>query len=58
MADPAPISITTGRATRLSHSASRAEAVANLLDYIEVFYNRSRRHSALGYVSPAQFLQD
>ncbi len=25
------------------------EAVADLFDYIEVFYNRSRRHSTLGY---------
>ncbi len=24
-------------------------------DYIEVFYNRQRRHSAIGYVSPAEF---
>ncbi|WP_404804647.1 IS3 family transposase, partial [Microbulbifer agarilyticus] len=23
--------------------------------YIEVFYNRIRRHSALGYVSPAEY---
>lgn len=26
-----------------------------LFDYIEVFYNQKRRHSTLGYVSPAQF---
>lgn len=26
-----------------------------LFDYIEVFYNRQRRHSALGYQSPAAF---
>ena len=38
--------------------ATRAEAVADLFDYIEVFYNRSRRHSTLGYHSPVQFLQD
>jgi transposase InsO family protein len=25
-----------------------------LFDYIEIFYNRTRRHSSLGYVSPAQ----
>lgn len=24
-------------------------------DYIEVFYNRTRMHSALGYLSPAEF---
>ena len=34
---------------------SYAEAKADLLDYIEVFYNQKRRHSALGYVSPAEF---
>jgi putative transposase len=38
--------------------ATRADAVADLFDYIEVFYNRSRRHSTLGYHSPVQFLQD
>lgn len=38
--------------------ATRAEAVADLFDYIEVFYNRRRRHSTLGYASPNQFLQD
>ena len=32
--------------------------VADLFDYIEVFYNRSRRHSTLGCHSPVQFLQD
>lgn len=34
------------------------EAMADLFEYIEVFYNRSRRHSSLGFVSPIQFLQD
>ncbi|MGE0278936.1 MAG: IS3 family transposase, partial [Gammaproteobacteria bacterium] len=24
-------------------------------EYIEIFYNRQRRHSALGYLSPDQF---
>jgi transposase InsO family protein len=38
--------------------ATRAQAVADLFDYVEVFYNRSRRHSTLGYRSPVQFLQD
>jgi hypothetical protein len=34
------------------------EAVADLFEYIEVFYNRSRRHSSLGFISPTQFMQD
>ena len=37
---------------------TRADATADLSDYIEVFYNRSRRHSTLGYKSPIRFLQD
>ena len=28
-----------------------------LFDYIEVFYNRTRRHSTLGYESPVQFMK-
>ncbi|MDX1990943.1 MAG: IS3 family transposase, partial [bacterium] len=28
-----------------------------LFEYIELWYNRQRRHSALGYLSPAQFEQ-
>ena len=35
--------------------ATRAEAKSSLFEYIEVFYNRERRHSALGYVTPTQF---
>jgi transposase InsO family protein len=38
--------------------ARRADAQADLFEYIEVFYNRSRRHSTLGYSSPTQFLED
>lgn len=30
-------------------------AATKTFDYIEVFYNRQRRHSALGYLSPAEF---
>lgn len=34
---------------------TRAEARADVFDYIETFYNRRRRHSSLGYLSPAEF---
>lgn len=27
----------------------------SIFDYIEVFYNRQRRHSSLGYVSPGEY---
>jgi len=36
---------------------TRAAARHDAFDYIEVFYNRIRRHSALDYVSPADFEQ-
>jgi len=35
--------------------ASRQQAQCEIFDYIEVFYNRQRAHSALGYRSPEQF---
>ena len=34
--------------------ATRSEARASVFDYSERFYNRLRRHSALGYLSPEQ----
>ncbi len=34
---------------------TRDQARADLFDYIEVFYNRKRRHGYLGNVSPADF---
>jgi putative transposase len=36
---------------------TRAQARTAIFDYIEVFYNRQRLHSALGYLSPEQFEQ-
>jgi putative transposase len=36
---------------------SLEEAETELFDYIEVYYNRQRRHSALGYQSPEKFEQ-
>ncbi|MCK2097769.1 IS3 family transposase [Thauera aromatica] len=38
--------------------ATRNEAASDLFQYIAVFYNRSRRHSTLGYLSPTTFLQN
>lgn len=35
--------------------ASRTEARSSLFDSIEVFYNRQRKHSTLGYLSPMAF---
>jgi len=35
--------------------ATRLQARQEVFEYIEVWYNRQRRHSSLGYVSPAQF---
>lgn len=37
--------------------ASRAEAKAAIQEFIEVFYNRMRRHSALGNVAPAVYAE-
>ena len=34
---------------------NRAQATADVADYIESFYNRTRRHSHLGGLSPEQF---
>jgi putative transposase len=34
---------------------TRNEARSEIFDYIEGFYNRRRRHSALGYQSPAEY---
>lgn len=34
---------------------TRAEARQSIFEYIEMFYNRRRRHSALGYRSPVLF---
>jgi putative transposase len=36
---------------------TRAEAKASIFEYIELFYNRQRRHSKLGFQSPAEYEQ-
>lgn len=37
---------------------TRRQAASAIFEYIEVFYNRVRKHSKLGYTSPAQFRRD
>ncbi len=37
--------------------ASRAEAKMVLFEYIEVYYNRQRLHSSLGYLTPVEYEQ-
>jgi putative transposase len=44
----------TERTHRRSYQ-TRDEAKADVFDYIERFYNLRRRHSTLGYLSPAEF---
>ena len=44
--------------TELTHHKkyrTREEARRDIFEYIEVFYNRQRLHSSLGYKSPAEF---
>jgi putative transposase len=38
-------------------SQTRQEAQLSIFEYIEVFYNRQRRHSTLGYLSPTSYEQ-
>ena len=40
------------------HYKTRREAAASIFEYIEVFYNRVRKHSKLGYMSPVHFRND
>jgi transposase InsO family protein len=34
---------------------TRQELIGEVFEYIEAFYNRKRRHSTLGMLSPAEF---
>jgi Transposase and inactivated derivatives len=38
--------------------ATRAEASRELFEFIEIWYNRQRRHSTLGYRTPVQFEEE
>jgi len=57
--DNAPVESLFGTVkSELVHNSrykTRQEARAALFEYIEVFYNRRRRHSSLGNVSPVDF---
>ncbi len=47
--------------TELTHHEkyrSRKEARRSIFEYIEIFYNRQRLHSSLGYKTPAEFEQE
>ena len=40
-----------------SHYRTRQEAMAEIREYIEIFYNRERLQVGLGYLSPAAYIQ-
>ena len=44
-----------GELVNHEHYATHQQARASIFEYIEVFYNRQRIHSSLGYVSPESF---
>lgn len=44
-----------GELVSLAHYATRDEARQAIFEWIEVFYNRQRLHSSLGYRSPADY---
>jgi putative transposase len=37
--------------------ATRQQAIQEITEYIEIFYNRQRRQARLGYLSPAAYGQ-
>jgi len=39
------------------HYGSRLEAIRDITEYIEIFYNRQRRQSRLGFLAPAAYAQ-
>ena len=57
--DNAPMEIFWGLLkTELVHRrryGSHTEAICDITEYIEIFYNRQRRQAVLGYLSPAAF---
>jgi transposase InsO family protein len=41
----------------VSRYTTRLAARASVFEFIELFYNRVRRHSSLGYLSPSEYEQ-
>jgi putative transposase len=41
----------------VSHYPNGQAARASIFEFIELFYNRVRRHSSLGYLSPSEYEQ-
>ena len=39
------------------HYRSRREAMEDITEYIEIFYNRQRLQAKLGFLSPASYAQ-
>jgi putative transposase len=39
------------------HYATRREAIQDITEYIEVFYNRQRRQARLAFLSPVAYSQ-
>lgn len=44
-----------GELVELSDFTHQKQAAAAIFEYIEVFYNRIRPHSTIGYRAPAEF---
>ncbi len=56
--DNAPINSFWGSLKNAVIHATRTNAEAAIKEYIEIFYDRQRRHSRLGHVSPAAFAEN
>jgi transposase InsO family protein len=55
---PTEFNSLTNERVRGTACPTRAEAQADLFEYAEVIYIRSRRHSPLDYSSPGRFLEN
>jgi len=41
--------------TNFLHFRTRRDAKQTIFEYIEIYYNRQRRHAALGWISPLKY---